>query len=313
MTQFLKQSTAVDVLIGPFLDLTDGVTEEPGESPSVLLSKVGQALAAKNDATTPVHDASGYHNCELDATDTDTVGTLTLVVANTAGARGVRHDYMIVEEAIYDALYGASATGFDSNGRVDVGAFLGTAVAAATASGEIASNVTEWLGAAVSANTAGTPNVDVFRIRNSFNAASIWSNWLLQGTEATASSGTTTTLVDSSLTDSDDRWNGSLLVFRTGTNQGYTAVITDFDAASDTLTFAPAVPNAVTTEGYLLFPGVGWSNMQAILGDAQSAVDLKDFVDAGYDPVTNQVAANIKSINDAEVVGDGNATPWDGA
>lgn len=112
MTQILKQSTAVDVLIGPFLDKTDAATAEPGESPSVKLSKNGQALAAKNDATTPVHDADGYYNCELDATDTNTVGTLILTVAASGAALPVRHEYQVVEEAIYDDLFASGAVGY---------------------------------------------------------------------------------------------------------------------------------------------------------------------------------------------------------
>lgn len=108
----LKQSTAVDVLIGPFVDLTDASTAEPGESPSVKLSKNGQTLAAKSDVTTPVHDADGYYNCELDATDTNTVGTLILTVAASASALPVRHEFQVMEEATYDALYGAAAPGY---------------------------------------------------------------------------------------------------------------------------------------------------------------------------------------------------------
>ena len=107
---FLKQSTADDVLIGPFLDLTDKATAETGESPVVKLSKNGQALAAKNDATTPAHDADGYYNCELDAIDTDTVGTLVLTVAASAAALPVSHEFQVVEEAIYNALYAADAS-----------------------------------------------------------------------------------------------------------------------------------------------------------------------------------------------------------
>lgn len=111
MAQILRQSTAVDVLIGPFVDLTDAATAETGESPSVKLSKNGQTLAAKNDVTTPVHDADGYYNCELDTTDSNTVGTLVLTVAASANALPVRHEYQVVEEAVYDASYTASAAG----------------------------------------------------------------------------------------------------------------------------------------------------------------------------------------------------------
>jgi hypothetical protein len=107
----LRQSTAVDVLIGPFVDSTDAYTAETGVSPAVKLSKNGQTLGAKNDATTPVHDADGYYNCELDATDTNTVGTLMLTVTGSSTSLPVRHTYQVIEEAVYDELYAGSAAG----------------------------------------------------------------------------------------------------------------------------------------------------------------------------------------------------------
>lgn len=108
----LKQSTAIDVLIGPFLDETDGVTVEDSltiAQADVRLSKNGQNMAQKNDATSCVHDEIGYYNCELDATDTNTVGTLVLAV-NESGALAVRQDFQVVEEAVYAAFYASSAT-----------------------------------------------------------------------------------------------------------------------------------------------------------------------------------------------------------
>ena len=111
MAIILRQSTAVDVLIGPFVDSGDGYTSEGALSPSVLVSKNGQALAAKNDVTTPVVDSAGCYNCELDATDTDSVGSLVLIVEGSATALPVRHEFQVVEEAVYDQLYASSAAG----------------------------------------------------------------------------------------------------------------------------------------------------------------------------------------------------------
>ncbi|MCP4127337.1 MAG: right-handed parallel beta-helix repeat-containing protein [Gammaproteobacteria bacterium] len=110
---YLKQSTAVDVLIGPFVDDTDGKTAEAAltlAQADIKLSKNGQTLAQKNDSTSATTDADGYYNCELDATDTNTVGQLTVIV-HESGALPVRLDYHVVEEAVYDAMYGASAAG----------------------------------------------------------------------------------------------------------------------------------------------------------------------------------------------------------
>lgn len=118
-------------------------------------------------------------------------------------------------------------------------------------------DVQAWLGTAVTTVAGGRPDVNVSAINANTAVPSILANWLNQGINATADSGTTTTLTDSALNEADDKWNGALLVFRAGTNAGYSAAVTDFDAASDTITFAPAVPNAVTTETYVLVPGLG--------------------------------------------------------
>ncbi len=108
----LRQSTAVDIIMGPFVDSTDGDTEETALTISqadVKLSKNGQTLAQKNDVTAAAHDANGMYNVELDATDTDTIGTLTVFVHET-GALAVKQEYTIVDEAAYDAIYGSPAT-----------------------------------------------------------------------------------------------------------------------------------------------------------------------------------------------------------
>src|SRR3990172_7459846 len=132
---FLKLSTAVDVLIGPFIDDTDGKTAETGLTIDAELSKNGQGLANKNDATAPVHDAGGtvdgYYNCELDATDTNTLGTLTLV-AHAAGFLPVRHDFQVLPAIIYDALFNTAATDYLP---VDVVQWNGTAVSAPATAG----------------------------------------------------------------------------------------------------------------------------------------------------------------------------------
>lgn len=125
----LRQSTAVDVLIGPFVDGGDGATTEEALSPSVQLSKNGQTAATKNDATTPAHDNAGYYNCELDATDTNTVGTLVLFVEGSPGTHlQVRHEYQVIEEAVYDMLFAASAVGYITNAPVNVNAWNSVAL-----------------------------------------------------------------------------------------------------------------------------------------------------------------------------------------
>ena len=110
----LRANTAVDVLIGPFVDKTDGDTTEDGLTISqadVKLSKNGQALTQKSDVTACAFDDDGYYNCELDATDTNTEGNLVLIV-HEAGALSVRHEYNVLSEAAWDSLYVAKDSGF---------------------------------------------------------------------------------------------------------------------------------------------------------------------------------------------------------
>ena len=112
---YLQANTAVDVLIGPFVDDTDGKTAETGLTITVDVSKNGQALAAKNDATAPTHDAAGtvdgYYNCELDTTDTNTEGTLTLA-CSASGALPRRHDFLVISQAAYASIVTAKDSGF---------------------------------------------------------------------------------------------------------------------------------------------------------------------------------------------------------
>ncbi len=111
----LRANTAVDVLIGPFLDKTDGNTTEDGltlTAAEIKLSKNGQALTLKNDATAAAFDDDGYYNCELDATDANTEGQLVLIVHQSANALPVRHEYDVLSEAAWDSLYAAKDTGY---------------------------------------------------------------------------------------------------------------------------------------------------------------------------------------------------------
>lgn len=108
MGLLLKQSTAITLMIGPFLDDTDGKTAENGltiEDTEVFLSKNGGALAAKNDATDCTNDSLGYYTCPLNATDTGTLGRLQLMV-HESGALPVYHEFMVVTAHVYDSQCG---------------------------------------------------------------------------------------------------------------------------------------------------------------------------------------------------------------
>lgn len=129
MFGYLKQSTASQSrLVGPFVDDTDFKTLETSltiNNTDVKLSKNGAAGVNKNSGG-GTHRNNGMYSLTFDATDTDTVGELTGSIS-VSGALVVVFKFWILEEDIYDALFGASAAGFDSNQRVDVGSVGGTA------------------------------------------------------------------------------------------------------------------------------------------------------------------------------------------
>lgn len=108
----LRQSTSSAVLIGPFVDDADGNTAETAltiSNTDIRLSKNGANIVAKNSGG-GTHDELGYYTITLNATDTNTVGRLQLMV-HEAGALPVYHEFMVVEEAVYDAMYASGAVG----------------------------------------------------------------------------------------------------------------------------------------------------------------------------------------------------------
>ncbi len=110
MAGWLKQSTAVTVKLGPFVDSTDGVSAETGltiTQADVRLSKNGGDMAQKNDTTSCTHDELGYYDCPLSTTDTGTLGRLRVMVSES-GALPVWQDFMVVPAAVYDALFGSA-------------------------------------------------------------------------------------------------------------------------------------------------------------------------------------------------------------
>lgn len=116
MTMWLKQSTAVTVKLGPFVDSTDGVTAETALTISqadIRLSKNGGNIAQTNNATGATHDELGYYDVPLDTTDTNTLGTLRVAVSES-GALPVWQDFMVVPANVWYSLFGSDKLQVDT-------------------------------------------------------------------------------------------------------------------------------------------------------------------------------------------------------
>jgi hypothetical protein len=90
----------------------------------------------------------------------------------------------------------------------------------------------------------------------------------------TADSGTTTTMVDAARTEADaDYWAGSWIMFTSGTISGQCRLITGFTPGTDTITFAPATTQAVSTNTYEIIPAARVIGIQTIDEDT-TTLDL---------------------------------------
>lgn len=138
----LKQSTAVTVRVGPFMDATDAVTPETG----ITLGAADQAELLKHSGATvdisgatwaAITGCGGYYDLSLTTSHTDTLGMLTVVVQDTSvclPAPAFRA--MVVPAAIYDSLIGGTDT--------------------------LPADVTQWSGTNVATpDTAGFPKVTI--------------------------------------------------------------------------------------------------------------------------------------------------------
>lgn len=165
MATWLKQSTAVDVALGPFVDSTDGVTPETAltiAQSDVRVKKNNGAWSGKSDAASGTHEENGWYELALNATDTGTLGILIIAV-NVAGALPVWREFLVVPANMWDALVagsvrldvsvGAMQPNVLTAGVINTGAIDANAMAA-SAGTEIADAV--WNSTRAGHATAGT-------------------------------------------------------------------------------------------------------------------------------------------------------------
>lgn len=105
--RLLKQSTATTLLLGPFLDETDGKTAETAltisQADVLLWKEGGTTFAQKNESTSATHRSNGLYTCPINTTDTNTLGILTVSV-HESGALPIRQDYYVTPANVFDSL-----------------------------------------------------------------------------------------------------------------------------------------------------------------------------------------------------------------
>lgn len=108
--QFLKQSTGVDVRIGPAMAVSDGLTPVT----TLNLVSADEAELLKHDGTATVDitgrtiaavtGCDGWYDLTLTTTDTNTLGMVEIVIQDTSLIYPIFKSFMVLPANSYDAL-----------------------------------------------------------------------------------------------------------------------------------------------------------------------------------------------------------------
>lgn len=239
--RFLKQSTSVDVGVGPFLDESDGKTTETSLSitqADIRLKKNNGNWAQKAAAQTLSHEEAGWYELTLDATDTDTLGIL-LVAIHESGALPVWVEFHVVTANVYDSLF--------STDVLDV-------------------SVTQWTGTNVaSPDTAGYPKttIKVGTGTGEVNLSSgkvpatlaVGDDWRKVYTNTASSGGAGNIVFDAGASSVDNFYFGVWVVILSGTGAGQARLISAYTGSSRTATVTPSfITNPDNTSVFAIVP-----------------------------------------------------------
>lgn len=260
---FLKQSTATTLLLGPFVDSADATVETGltlSQADILLWKEGGTTLAQKNESTSCTHRSNGMYTCPINTTDTNTLGTLEVSVAES-GTMVYTKRYLVVPANVYDSLV------------------LGTDL--------IDSSVVQWTGTSVATpDTAGYPKVTIKsgsgtgEVSLSSGGVSLSASglaaaadavldepmsghvaagslgatlFLIRSGTAQAGSGTTITL-DASASAVDDFYNNQKIHIVSGTGVGQGRIISDYVGSTKVATVASWATNPDNTSVFVILP-----------------------------------------------------------
>lgn len=261
--KILKQSTATTVLLGPFVDETDGKTAETGltisQADVLLWKEGGTTMAQKNEATSCTHRSNGYYTCPLNTTDTATPGVLHVTV-HESGALPIKDTFYIVHANVFDSWLSNSSLGAKVNvvgwdtasiGTPDVAGYPKVTIKSGSGTGEVSlssGGVTlSASGLSAAADAVLDESITDHRTANSLGAM---LQPLHSGTCPTIGSPLTTTIkLAAGASSADDFYNGDLVVAWSA--DGATRVadyITDYTGATQT----------ATVTGFASAPQTGW-------------------------------------------------------
>lgn len=246
----LEESIAASVQLGPFLDSTNGDTEETALTISqadIRLSKNGADFAQPNDAGGAAHNENGFYTTNFNTTDTNTVGVLEVFV-HESGALYVKKYCEVVSAEEYNSRYSNS---YRRNVNV----------------------------AQISTDSGAADNLELDYDGTGYSKANS-----TMGTVTTLTGHTVQTGDSYAIVNSGTYGNAQLVRATTPANT------LDIDGSGEvTAENERGTDSALLAANVNVSAGVVESNLVEMGGVAQSATDLKDFADAGYNPATDKV------------------------
>lgn len=293
MPGYLRQATASQArALGPFIDDTDFKTTKTGltiANTDIKLVVNGAASANKNSGG-GTHRVNGVYGVTFDATDTATVGEMEVSVV-VSGALPVFDKFYVVEEAVFDALFVASAPGYVVDQPVNATKLAGQAITAAA-------GVTFPASVASPTNiTAGT----VTTVTNLTNAPT---------------SGDFTSTMKTSIGTAVAASAVASVTGAVGSVTGLTASdVGAIKAKTDNLPSDPADASDVLASTSAIYSRIGAPAGASIAADVAAVkVDtaaVKTQTDKLVFTVAGKVNANVLYVNGTQVTGDGHSgTEW---
>jgi hypothetical protein len=222
-----------------------------------------------------------------------------------------------------ESIAATSGNGFENGKNYNiyitaaVGGVTGGVSYAFKAYDERKSNLQKWLGTAAATPTvAGVPEVDLTHMEGVTQSVTDLKDFADAGYDPGTNKVQGVVLVDTTTTNTDMRGTDSALLaanvnVSAGIVEANVKEVSDDSTAANNLeldydgtgytksnstigtttanTDMRGTDNALLAANINVSAGIVESNLQQIGGIAQSATDLKDFADAGYDPSTNKV------------------------
>jgi hypothetical protein len=115
---FLQANTQTIVIVGPFVDATDGLTPETGvtlsgaDEAELLKHNTAAVTSISGNTWAAVTNCDGYYALTLTASNLDTEGLLTVVVQDDSVCLPVKMTWQVIAQAAWASLISAKDTGF---------------------------------------------------------------------------------------------------------------------------------------------------------------------------------------------------------